>query len=78
VISLACIHQNLLPAEALNATTLNTAYAMGVEEKMGSIDKGKLASFFITDPIKGLSFIPYSFGDDPVRRVFLKGKEFKA
>ncbi|MFT7298125.1 MAG: imidazolonepropionase, partial [Sphingobacteriales bacterium] len=47
-------------------------------EKMGSIDKGKLASFFITDPIKGLSFIPYSFGDDPVRRVFLKGKEFKA
>ena len=74
--SLGCIHQNMLPAEALNATTLNTAYAMGVQEQMGSIDKGKFASFFITKPIKGLSYIPYSFGDDPVQQVILKGKKF--
>lgn len=76
VMSLGCIHQNMLPAEALNATTLNTAYAMGVQEQMGSIDKGKFASFFITKPIKGLSYIPYSFGDDPVQQVILKGKKF--
>jgi len=48
VLSLACIHMNMLPEEAINAATINSAYAMGLDGKMGSITPGKTASFFIT------------------------------
>jgi imidazolonepropionase len=73
ILSLACIKLRMLPEEAINAVTLNSAYAMGVESTNGSISPGKLASFLITRKIPGLEFIPYSFGSDLIEHVYCKG-----
>ncbi len=73
VLSLACIHMNMLPEEALNAATLNGARAMELEEEMGSIAIGKLANLIITKTLPNLASIPYHFGSDPVQSVILKG-----
>ena len=56
-VSLACIKMRLMPAEALNAATINSAYAMGLSEDYGSITVGKVANFYITDPIPSIDFI---------------------
>ena len=76
ILSMACIRYRLTPEEAFNATTLNTAYAMGVSDKLGSIAVGKVANFYITKPISSLEYMPYSFGENKVERTFLKGLEF--
>jgi imidazolonepropionase len=73
VISLACIKMKMTPEEAINAATLNTAWALEVQDKVGSITKGKIANLFITKPIPSLSFIPYSFGSTLVDRIILNG-----
>jgi imidazolonepropionase len=73
VLSLACIHMNMDPEEAVNAATVNSAYAMALTGTHGSITPGKAANFFITRPLPSLSFIPYSFGSNPVRYVYLNG-----
>jgi imidazolonepropionase len=75
VVSTACIKMKMTPEEAINAATINSAYAMGLENKVGSITKGKLANFIITKPINSYGFIPYSFGVNQIEKVFLKGKE---
>ena len=75
-VSLACIKQRLLPAEAMNAATLNSAAAMGVSDEVGSIAVGKRANFFMTDPMPSLDFFPYAYTTPLVRRVFLNGAEF--
>ncbi len=75
VVSLACIKMHLTPFEALNATTLNTACAMGLSEEYGSITVGKVANFYITMPIPSLDFIPYAYTTPIIRRVFLKGED---
>ena len=75
VLSLACIHMNMLPEEAINAATINSAYAMGLNGSMGSITAGHNASFFITKPMHSLAQLPYSFGSNPVKRKFISGKE---
>lgn len=75
VVSLACIKMRLLPEEAINAATINSAYAMGVSKDYGSIEKGKVANFFITEPIPSVNFIPYAYTSPIISRVFLKGKE---
>lgn len=75
VLSLACIQFRLTPEEAINATTINTAYAMGLSKTHGSICIGKKANFFITKPIPTYQFMPYAFGSNKVDRVFLNGKE---
>lgn len=75
ILSLACIHMNMLPEEAINAATINSAYAMGLDSKMGSITPGKTASFFITKKASSLAIIPYSFGSNLVERVFVAGEE---
>ncbi len=75
VLSLACIHMNMLPEEAINAATINSAYAMGLDSKMGSITPGKSASFFITKKAASLAIIPYSFGSNLVEQVFVAGEE---
>ncbi len=75
-VSLACIKMRLLPSEAINAATLNSAYAMGLSDDYGSIEKGKVANFFITEPIPSVEYIPYAYTSPLVRRVFLRGKEF--
>lgn len=75
-VSLACIKMRLLPEEALNAATLNSAYAMGLSHDYGSISVGKVANFYITDPIPSLDFIPYAYTTPIISRVFLAGKEY--
>ena len=74
VMSLACINYKMLPQEAINATTINTAYAMGVEEELGSIAKGKKANLFITKEIPTIEFMPYYYGSNKVDTVILNGE----
>lgn len=78
VVSLACIKMRLLPAEALNATTINTAAAMGLSSHYGSIARGKVANFYITEPIRSINYIPYAYTQPIIRRVFLNGEEYSA
>jgi len=75
VMSLGCVNYKMLPEEVINATTLNSAYAMGVEEEVGSITVGKLANFYITKPIPGIEFLPYAYGSNLIDQVFLRGKQ---
>ncbi|MEG1405140.1 MAG: amidohydrolase family protein, partial [Alistipes sp.] len=77
VLSLACIRMKMTPAEAINAATLNSAYAMGASHDYGSITVGKVANFFITKPIPSVAFIPYAYTTPLIRRVFLRGEEVK-
>ncbi len=74
IVATSCIKMKLTPEEAINAATINGAYAMGVEKKLGSITKGKLASFIITKDINSYASIPYNFGTNKVYKVYLKGK----
>jgi len=73
VVSLACIKMKMTPEEAINAATINGAYAMDISNEMGSITKGKNASFFITKDISSYSFIPYNFGAKTIESVYIKG-----
>ena len=75
ILSMACIRYRLTPEEALNATTLNTAYAMGVSRELGTIAVGKKANFYITKPIPSYEYMPYSYGENKVERIFLNGVE---
>lgn len=77
VVSLSCIKMRLMPAEAINAATINTACAMNLSKDYGSIAEGKVANFFITRPIPSISFIPYAYQTPIIERVFLKGVEYK-
>lgn len=74
VVSLACTQMKITPEEAINATTINGAYAMELSHQYGSITKGKIANLIITKPISSLAFIPYNFGNDCVDRVIVNGK----
>lgn len=76
VIALSCIHMGMDPAEAINAATINSAYAMGVDKTNGAIIAGRNASFFITKPVPSIASIPYNFGSNLIDRVFLNGQEF--
>lgn len=75
VVSLACIKMRLLPAEAINAATVNSAAAMGLSGEYGSIRRGNVANFFITEPLSSVDFLPYAYTTPVIRRVFLRGKE---
>lgn len=74
VLSMASILYRMTPEEAINATTLNTAYAMGVEKDLGSIAIGKKANVFITKEIPTIEYMPYSYGDNKVETVILNGE----
>lgn len=76
ILSLGCINYKMLPEEVINATTINSAYAMGVQEEIGSIAVGKYASLFITTPVSGIEYLPYAYTANLVETVFLKGKQF--
>jgi imidazolonepropionase len=71
VISLACIQMKMTPEEAINAATLNGAFAMELEDELGSITVGKRASLILTRPINALSSIPYQFGIDNIEKVYV-------
>ena len=73
VVSMSCIQLKMLPEEAINAATINGAYAMGLEESVGSIMKGKLANLIFTKPIPSIAYIPYAFGSNLIDKVMVKG-----
>ena len=72
--SLGCIKLKMTVEEVINATTKNTAYAMGIEKELGSIAKGKIANLFITKPIPSYGYLHYNFGDNVIKEVMLNGK----
>ncbi|MBY0480411.1 MAG: imidazolonepropionase [Chitinophagaceae bacterium] len=73
VVSMSCIQMKMLPEEAINAATLNAAYAMGVEDLLGSITRGKLANLIFTKPIPSVSYLPYAFGSNLIKNVMVNG-----
>ena len=75
IVSLACIKLRLLPVEALNAATINSACAMGESKDYGSIAVGKVANVFITEPIPSISYIPYAYTTPIVKKTILAGEE---
>ena len=74
VVSTACIKMKLTAEEAINAATINGAYAMGIVDKVGSITEGKVANLIITKDINSINEIPYSFGNGKISKVILAGK----
>ena len=75
VVAAACIKMKLTPEEAINAATINGAYALNISNKVGSITRGKLANFIITKEIPSYGFIPYSFGSNLIDSVFINGQK---
>lgn len=73
VLSLACICLKMLPSEAINAATINSAYAMGLSDTMGSISRGKPANILITKPVPSYEFLPYSYGSNLIESVIING-----
>ena len=73
ILSLGMMQMKLLPAEVLNAVTINGAYAMGLEQTHGSITRGKMANLIVTKPLPGINFIPYAFGSKLISKVILNG-----
>jgi imidazolonepropionase len=74
VMSLGCIKLKMIPEEAINAVTINSAYAMGISETHGSITIGKKANILITRKIPSYEFIPYAYGTNLINRVLLNGE----
>ena len=74
VVATACIKMNLTPEEAINAATINGAYAMGLSHTHGTITKGKVANLIITTPIPSYGFLPYAFGTNCIESVIIKGR----
>ena len=75
IISLACNKLKITSEQAINAATLNGAYAMGVSKKTGSISKGKLANLLITEKIDSIDDLPYYFGENLIEKVLIRGEE---
>ncbi|HRE78019.1 MAG TPA: imidazolonepropionase [Flavobacterium sp.] len=74
VVATACIKMKMTPEEAINAATINGAYAMGISDSHGSITKGKKANLIITKPIHSFYQLPYEFGSNLIENVIIEGK----
>jgi imidazolonepropionase len=74
VVSAACVKLKMTPEEAINAATINGAYAMGISNMYGSITRGKKANLIITKPLNHYSEIPYAFAHTPVEQVIINGQ----
>ena len=74
VIAMACTGMRMLPEEAINAATLNGAYALSMGDQLGSITPGKMANLIITRPVPSLAYLPYAFGTDHIDRVLIRGE----
>lgn len=78
VVSMSCIQMKMLPEEAINAATINAAYAMECADLVGSITKGKKANFILTKVLPSLAYIPYSFGSNLIDKVYINGKNLSS
>ena len=76
ILSLACLKMRLTPSEAIAAATINGAFALELQEEVGSIAPGKTANLFITKPMPSLDYLPYAFGSNQVDTVVLNGQIF--
>ena len=74
VVSTACIKMKMTPEEAINAATINGAYAMGISNQYGSICRGKKANLIITKEIPSYHYLPYAFGDNLIDKVIINGR----
>jgi imidazolonepropionase len=74
MLSLACIQLRLLPEEAINAATINGAFAMDLQQQVGSIAAGKKANLIITKPVPSLAYLPYAYASNLIGRVMINGK----
>jgi imidazolonepropionase len=74
VVAMSCTQMKMLPEEAINAATINGAYAMEVEKEVGSITVGKKANLIFTKPIPSLAYLPYSFGTNLIDKVMINGE----
>jgi imidazolonepropionase len=74
VVSMSCIQMKMLPEEAINAATINGAYAMELQREVGSITVGKKANLIFTKPIPSLAYLPYAFGSNLIDKVMIKGE----
>lgn len=77
VVSTACIKLKMTPEEAINAATINGAYAMGLSNTHGSISRGKKANVIITKEIPSIGFLPYAFGDNHIDQVIINGEQIQ-
>ncbi len=73
VVSMSCIQMKMLPEEAINAATINGAYAMELGKELGSITKGKKANLILTKPIPSIAYLPYAFGSNFIEKVMING-----
>lgn len=74
VVALSCIQMKMLPEEAINAATINAAYAMELEKELGSITIGKNANLIFTKPIPSIAYLPYAFGNNLIDKVMINGQ----
>ena len=74
VVAMSCIQMRLLPEEAINAATINGAYAMELEKEVGTITAGKKANLVLTKPVPSLAYLPYSFGSSLIDKVMIGGQ----
>lgn len=77
VVALGCIQMKMMPEQSINACTINGAFAMRVNQKVGSISVGKSANLIITNPITSYNYIPYSFGENIIDKVMINGKIYR-
>ncbi|MAY82761.1 MAG: imidazolonepropionase [Flavobacteriales bacterium] len=75
VVALACIKLGMTPEEAINAATINGAFALEMTNKVGEIEAGKLANLIITEEMPSMTYLPYSFGENNIEQVIINGKE---
>ncbi len=74
VLAISCIQMKMFPEEVINAATLNGAYAMELQDKVGSIRRGKVANLIVTSPINSVAYLPYSFGENWIDQVMINGE----
>ncbi|MEP6844480.1 MAG: imidazolonepropionase [Panacibacter sp.] len=74
VVSLSCIQMKMLPEEAINAATLNGAYAMELGHELGSITPGKKANLIFTKPVPSVAYLPYAFSSNLIDKVMIGGE----
>jgi imidazolonepropionase len=74
VVAMSCTGMKMLPEEAINAATINGAFAMELQNEVGSITIGKKANFIFTKPVPSLAYLPYSFGSNLIDKVMINGE----